>query len=325
MIKVTCCSKKPFLIFSIVCVLAMLAQFATPAFSAQQVGGAVTVSGGQVAAVATPQPVRLEKIMQVPDINQTNSVSQSSPMKTLDTSQDSIESCDLVRAQGKEVTLRLHYRLNPARPQPIYAGAFLYDANRQSTDAGYKPVAITAFPKGTVDVIMVLPDTDFSSDYVVTFLMESGKPVFVNGRFKMAYSWKDGILKKSTDAHMNIGGAPAATQPQSITDFCNNYAKTAVVQYNFAIANKLPDIVPPVWSNDNSHHYNWCIGVPRQNATQGTALRQNHIDQYKYLVKNNSQRLKSVEDTRLKTIPAGDKAMIIKPMPTKHLDPGLGP
>lgn len=275
--------------------------------------------------ISIPRPIRLEKIMQLPDINQPSSGGSMSQMTPPVGSQDTIVTSELIGVSGNQITLRMHYLINPSRPQPIYAGAFLYDASRRAIDAGYKPVAISAIPKGSIDVVLVLPKREFISDYVVTFLMESGKPVFVNGRFKMAYSWKSGVLREINDTHMSAGSTPAAGQLQSSTGFCEEYAKTAVGQYNYAITNNLPGIGPPVWSNNSANHYNWCLGVPRKNATQGSALRQGHIDRYKHLVLKNVQGQGSPGQAGVKTIQAVDKAMLIKPIPNKQLDPGRGP
>ncbi len=298
----------------------LLLCFAEPALSAPQVGGAIATPGGQVAAtpISIPRPIRLEKITQLSDIQQSNQGAVMSQTIPPGGGQETIAACELVAIRGREITLRLHYRINPSRTQPIYAGAWLYDASRKSIDAGYKPVAIGALPDGSVDVVLVLPEQDFRSAYVMTFLMEASQPVFVNGRFKMAYHWNGEILSAA-------GAVPAASQPPSNTAFCKEYAETAVTQYNDAIANNLPGIVAPVWSGDVQGHYNWCLGVPRENANQGTALRQGHLDRYKVIGQKGSMQQKGIDNTNQKAVQPMGKAMVIKPVPTKNLDPGRGP
>jgi len=320
------CQGSAYQFFFTTSVLAVLLHVAPPAWSSPQ-AGSVVVPGGHVAAtpISIPRPIHLEKIMQLPDINKINSIAGGTQTTAPVSRQDQIKSCDLVGIHGKEITLRLQYRINPIRHQPIYAGAWLYDRSGQSIDAGYKPVAIRNFPNGSIDVVLVLPDQDFRSDYLVTFLMEAGKPVFVNGRFKMAYSWQDGVLSEANESHMSVTGKPAMAQPENIADFCKKYAQKAVAQYRFAISNHLPGIVPPVWSDDLIHHYNWCLGVPRDNADQGTALRQAHIDRYKYLVDSNASELAIPDKPGAKTMQSMDKAKIHRPAPNKQLDPGLGP
>ena len=316
-----------FFIFSLFSL--QMTQSATLAHAAQSVGGAMVSPAGQVAAtpISIPRPIRLEKMMHIPDVQHPNTALNMSQTPAPGTFNEAIEACELVALHGKEMTLRFHYRISPARPQPIFAGAFLYDNSLQPIDAGYKPVAIAA-PGGSVDVVMVLPDRDFQSEYVVTFLMESGQPVFVNGRFKMAYSWQAGTLNGPSLAHIDVAGAAtsqAASEPQSNTVFCEEYAQTAVAQYSYAITNNLPGIVPPVWSDNYAGHYNWCLGVPRENATQGKALRQGHLERYKKAESGSSQGQPVSVKAGAATMPALGKAMVVKPVATKQLDPGLGP
>ncbi len=308
-------------------VTVLLLCFADPALSAPQVGGAIAIPGGQVAAtpISIPRPIRLEKMTQLSGINQSNQGAAMSRILAPSGGQETIAACELVAIRGREITLRLHYRINPARTQPIYAGAWLYDASRKSIDAGYKPVAIGALPDGSVDVVLVLPEHDFRSAHVMTFLMESGQPVFVNGRFKMAYSWNGKTLSAMGEELKIAGTAPAASQPLSDTAFCKEYADTAVTQYNDAIANDLPGIVAPVWSGDAQGHYDWCLGVPRENARQGTALRQGHLDRYKVISQKDATQHKAIDNTNQKALQPMGKAMVIKPLATKSFDPGRGP
>jgi len=280
-------------------------------------------NSGMVSAtpISIPRPIRLEKMKKIAAGSQSNKGTLSS----LTPQHDTIEECELVRLQDNELTLRLHYRISPTRSQPIYAGAWLYDANKQAIDAGYKPIALNAFPAGTIDVVLVLPQQDFKAHYVVTFLMESAQPVFVNGRFALPYRWENGVLKATNDIQSLKEGGQGAPALQSKQQFCEAYAKTAVAQFNDAIANNLPGIVPPVWSNNSANHYNWCLEVPKENANQGTALRQEHLDRYKVVGQKDIMQQKNIDTIHQKTVQPIDKAMVVKPVPTKNFDPGRGP
>lgn len=320
---------------------------AIPASHAGQVvGGAVKNPAGVVAAtpISIPRPIQLEKIPQLATDNTTSLTSLN----------ESLERCEIVSIQGNELALRLHYRVNPNRVQPIYAGAWLYDANKQAIDAGYKPVALGAFPGGSIDVTLVLPQEGFRSDYLVAFLMESGQPVFLNGRFKMPYQWENGTLAVTNEVQSLKKDAAATPALQDKQQFCEDYANTALAQYNFARANNLPDIVPPVWSNDYAQHYNWCLGVSQENANQGTALRQGQLEQYKNVRQANPQPgsslgktkgAASVESTPVQQMPmhqttvpgqqiqlnpvgqaaAGSRVAPLHPGQKKGFDPGRGP
>ncbi len=62
--------------------------------------------------------------------------------------------------------------------------------------------------------------------------------------------------------------------------FCSSYADNAVKQYDLGKQYKLPDIVPPVWSNDRNAHYAWCMATPGNIVKNGSAKRQAYLDQY---------------------------------------------
>lgn len=255
--------------------------------AAQTVAGAVAKPSGAIAGlpIPIPRPIQLEKMQLIPSVN----VPDSKTTTSLAPLHEALENAEIVGMQGNEVTLRLHYRISQDRSQPIYAGAWLYDANRQAIDAGYKPVALSAFPAGSVDVILVLPEAGFRSDYLIAFLMESGQPVFVNGRFNLPYNWENGLFRRNDEVQSPQASVPAIPALQSKAQFCAEYAQTALAQYNYAIANNLSGVVPPVWSNDSANHYNWCLEVAQETANQGTALRQGQIEKYKNALPTNSQ------------------------------------
>ncbi len=308
-------------------VVLLVLQGAASVFAAQTVGGIMATPEGKVAAtpISIPRPINLEKMAQTSNLQQLNSTVIMDNITAAPDMQEAIVGCELIALQGKEITLRLRYRIHPTRPQPIYAGAWLYNSSGQPIDAGYKPVAIKSSPRGSVDVILVLPDRDFSSDYVMTFLMESGRPVFLNGRFKMTYAWRNGSLSGPGLAQPVVAGTFAEAVPQSASAFCKEYARTALAQYHFAKAHNLPGIVPPVWSGDYTSHYNWCLGASKENARQGTALRQGHLDRYTQLDQNKSSGQVVPKTPGAVTVPAVGKAMVIKPVPNKQFDPGRGP
>jgi len=60
--------------------------------------------------------------------------------------------------------------------------------------------------------------------------------------------------------------------------FCNNYADTAVKQYNLGKQHHLPGIVPPVWSNDRKGHKDWCLRVSESIVKGENDKRQAYLD-----------------------------------------------
>ncbi len=231
-----------------------------------------------VGAIKTSQPVAkplaLEPAAAALNPAMAASASDSAPATALTPVDDVISACELVEMRGAEITLRIHYRVNAGRSQPIWAGAWLYDANGRSIDAGYKPVAIPGLPEGSIDVMVKLPDEGAEAELVETFLMESGKPSFVSRRFRMPGFSGGGVVAGAAEPQ-----AAGGEQPTSNEEFCEAYAKLAVAQYAKAVAHHLPDILPPVWSNDAAGHYAWCLGEARELVERGSALRQSYLEQ----------------------------------------------
>jgi len=67
--------------------------------------------------------------------------------------------------------------------------------------------------------------------------------------------------------------APASQPPSGNTQSeCKQYAKNAVVQnqQNMELA---CGFTGPAWSANYSHHYDWCMKVPRKQADDGTSQR----------------------------------------------------
>jgi len=75
-----------------------------------------------------------------------------------------------------------------------------------------------------------------------------------------------------------ISFIPEYTFAADKQQFCNNYADTAVKQYNLGKQHNLPGIVPPSWSNDRNGHYNWCILMPENVVSNETTKRQAYLD-----------------------------------------------
>jgi len=294
--------------------------------AAPAVAGAVQ-AGDSVAAtpISIPRPIQLAKLTnwQVPPAiaqrARTSSILNADP-------RDRVHSAEIVSLMGNEVQLRVGYEFNGARPMPVYAGAYLYDADGLSLNAGYKPAA-AGRPDGFVDITMVLPDAQFQSHHVVVFFMESGQPVFMNARFVFPYRWQNGTLTEvnyKTAAYQAMQGT--ATEVVSDTDFCQAYANAAIGQYNHAVEQGVPGIEFPVWSDNFDHHYSWCLSVPRESAEQGAAMRQSQIERSSTTVKETG--LIAGSDQAKPASGQHIDAQVTQQGPSvtdRQLDPGLGP
>jgi len=56
-------------------------------------------------------------------------------------------------------------------------------------------------------------------------------------------------------------------------------ANRAVEMYTLAMQRKLSGILPPVWSGDYSHHYQWCLKADEKEIYSGYRLRVGHLQQ----------------------------------------------
>lgn len=278
--------------------------------------------GGAVSAtpISIPRPIQLEKFTDFEPIHK----NQSLTSQVSGALSGSIDDCDLVTVKGNEMVLSLHYRVAPSITGSVYSGAFLYDANQQAIDAGYKPNALGQMPKGDTETILVLPTKPFQSEYVMTFLIQSGK-VIINGRFKLPFLW-DGHTGRMLDAaqvKMNKGKIDAVLQNKA--QFCSSYANQAIAQYDNAVKHKLPGIVPPVWSNDYNGHYDWCMKVPNETAIQGNDLRNNYLKKYAADDTATMPDGMAKKPANLPGKPVINGPDISKPIQTKGFDPGRGP
>ncbi len=288
------------------------------------VSGAVK-HGESVSAtpISIPRPIRLEKMVNFQLLNPL-----SSPMKQAQKMPahvpGGIDECDLISVKGNQMIISLKYHLDPTVQSPVYAGGFLYTAEQQSVDAGYKPVALGKLPKGDIDVTLVLGSEPFQSQYIMTFLIQSGE-VIVNQRFHLSFLW-DGEKGKMVNAvEMSAEKNKIDAVLQNKAKFCNGYANEARAQYEFAIKNNLPGIVPPVWSSDYSSHYDWCMKVPDDQAIQGSTLRKNHLKKYASADTPGLPDLLKKGPAALPGKSLEKKTQIAHPMPKKALDPGRGP
>lgn len=311
----------------IICTFFMISGSASTANAdSTAVLGAVK-QGSNVSAtpISIPRPIRLEKIanFKLLGIPQTSTVTaqQAAPS----TQPGSIDTCDLKAVKGDQMVLSLQYRLDPSVKGPVYAGGFLYNDTQTAVDAGYKPVALRTLPKGTIEVIMVLPAEPFKSQYIMTFLIREGK-VIVNQRFSLAFLW-DGNMGKLLDPSMAQSQDKNKINAvlQNKAKFCDEYAKEALAQYKFAVQHNLSGIVPPVWSNDYNSHYAWCLKVPDDQAIQGSNLRKDHLKKQAAADTPGLPELLEKPMTALPETPLVNTPKIAKPIQNKGLDPGRGP
>lgn len=73
----------------------------------------------------------------------------------------------------------------------------------------------------------------------------------------------------------NGGQSNAASQ-----DYCQQYATTAVAQFQQAQAKVMPNLAFPVWSDNYQHHYQWCLTVPESDAQLGSDFRDLQIARF---------------------------------------------
>ncbi|MBU1196203.1 MAG: hypothetical protein KKE62_17350 [Proteobacteria bacterium] len=285
------------------------------------VSGAIKQGGGVSATpISIPRPIQLEKFTDFVPINK----DQASSGQVLGAVPGSIDGCDLVSVEDSNMVLSLRYRTAPTVKGPVYSGAFIYDENQQSIDAGYKPNALRQLPEGTTQTILVLPPKPFQSQYIMTFLIQSGK-VIVNGRFKLPFLWDGQNGRLIQEAQVKMNQEKKDTDLQNKAQFCRSYASQALAQYELAVKHKLSGIVPPVWSNDYDSHYNWCMTVPDETASQGNEIRT------AYLKKHAAADAATLPDAMAKKPAALPEKPILKgpgikkPIQIKGFDPGRGP
>ena len=70
----------------------------------------------------------------------------------------------------------------------------------------------------------------------------------------------------------------AVTARAADAGYCQQYATTALEQFEEAAAASCNGLKYPVWSMDFDHHYQWCLTVPVGQAQAGTAFRKKVFD-----------------------------------------------
>ena len=70
----------------------------------------------------------------------------------------------------------------------------------------------------------------------------------------------------------------AATAQAADAGYCQQYAATALEQFEMAAAADCKGLKYPVWSMDFDHHYQWCLTVPVAHAQAGAAQRRKVFD-----------------------------------------------
>jgi len=89
-----------------------------------------------------------------------------------------------------------------------------------------------------------------------------------------------GVVKKPVTID-SIGTAVVPNAPGLLSDpkaICDAYAQTAITQFQSVQSLTDCTFLPPVWSGDPQHHYNWCMEAENYKLTDaGTALREQQI------------------------------------------------
>jgi len=143
----------------------------------QKVGSAVQKNGSAVAAtpISIPRPIKVK--------TQEAVVQKAGYVSLRD-----IEKAALISLDKNLMQVKLHYRVEPSVVDTLYAGAFLYDADMQAINAGYKPTHELKSPEGDVDITLFLPEKPFHAATIEVFLIRSGK-VIVKKYFKCPFIW----------------------------------------------------------------------------------------------------------------------------------------
>lgn len=226
--------------------------------------------------ISIPRPIRLEAVHTPTPTTAVQMIPGQSVQKIAQTGR--ISACDLSGIRGRELSLSLRYELDRAIRGPVYFGAFLYDADNRAVNVGYKPAMASQLPSGSGSLVLVLPETSFRAAEIETFLMHAGK-VIVKQRFSMPLAW-DGLSGRLTNGTALNTPPVEATGIKGKPQFCREYADEATALYRMATVNKVPNIPPPVWSNDHSAHYTWCLSAPYELAIQGSEGRKAHLLQH---------------------------------------------
>lgn len=99
-----------------------------------------------------------------------------------------IVAVDILGRTDTELHVRLHYVVDSGLKRPVYAGAWLFGPGRKDVGVGYKPATTPAADKGTVDVVLTLPDRQFETAFLEAMLIHDSA-VIAQKRFAAAYVW----------------------------------------------------------------------------------------------------------------------------------------
>lgn len=143
----------------------------------QKVGSAVKSGVSTVAAtpISIPRPIKAKTTIA--------NVSKAEYISLRD-----IEKAALISADKNKVQVKMHYRVEPAVADNLYAGAFLYDAKLNAINAGYTPTRPQNSPEGDFDITLTLPKEPFRAATIQMFLIQSGK-ILVKRYFKCPLVW----------------------------------------------------------------------------------------------------------------------------------------
>lgn len=97
---------------------------------------------------------------------------------------------------------------------------------------------------------------------------------------------------------------------------CDNYAHRSVNQLHTALSLNIPNLNPPVWSDDYYSHKNWCIRQSRQTISNAISNRDSVINNWRTSnepTEPNGDAPDDPEDTNSWLVPAiiGASATII--------------
>ena len=223
--------------------------------------------------------------------------------------QGQITDCFLKSLNGNDLVLSIAYKMSPEIEAPVYTGGWLYESRQQAANAGYIPTQVTELPAGTIDLPLRLYDTSFTSKYLEVFLIQDGI-VFGKTQFNFPFVWT-GTTGQLQGSGQHLPGdqqtipSQPAMQGEPRRSFCSRYADAAIAQFNMGIKYQLAGIIPPVWTDDRSAHFNWCMQTAQHIVRSGDMMRAQHL---------------------LRSLPANVISnMRIRGQQIPGLDPGRGP
>ncbi len=154
--------------------------------------GAFSINGGTVSA--TP--------ITIPGPNNTPVVLESSVGRVMTFSNHPntgvIKECALLSFKNSELKIRVSHDVTPDQSNPLYIGAWFYDASGKALDVGYIPQKVSS--KSSTDFIMKFNSYPIISSYLEVMLMQNGNTL-AKKQFKAAYKWD--VLAKTETLQIN--------------------------------------------------------------------------------------------------------------------------